>query len=290
MNKITWLFLLAWFLGGAHHGSMAANFEDEGTDGSPRASPFAEWVKSGLQESAGWLGGWFKGTERQAASEYHLMPPTDEEDKKHLAESRISSILSGPGVKGREATCEKFLRGVVIFRPKATCDDGMVVLRICDLPNPLGIGELDNPLDSAFDLSDCLGAGKYIMLATGYRKSQQAGSIARSVDKTQLISKTQIWITPLFLLEQRHDTYDYFAQYNMNLARSRGVEPGTEVGIFLNWGLWNDPTSFIHLSPEKMEDIGTTTFFDKWSKSFASSARWGDTSFLIYLPCLTLKF
>jgi len=284
--------------------------KDKEPERHPAPLPYSEnnlteWVRGGFQGSVNWLTSWFKGAENATSTEETKR--LAEEEKERLAEAKISFILSRlaigkapPEMKGYEATCEKFLRGVVIFKPRYDSDDGMLVLRICDLPNPLGIGKSDNPLrisglpnpleigesdnllDSAFDLSSCSWVDKSIMLATGYRKEPK---------RTELIKKTQIWITPLFLLDLRDDTQDYLATYSVfssKLWGSTGESP--EVGIFLNWGEWGCTNWHAHMWSEKMEDMGSSNFFEKWSKSRQSFQGWGDTGFLSWLRCFTLKF
>jgi len=75
-----------------------------------------------------------------------------------------------------------FLNGKLIYKPDPNSDEGMVVMPIADLANPL---------DGEFDLSKCGDAGKYLSINTGYRKGR------RPKNK----EKVEIWFVPHFLIE-----------------------------------------------------------------------------------------
>ncbi len=122
---------------------------------------------------------------------------------------------------GHEAVYERFLKGVLVYRPNPNSDEGKI-----ELP----IAALENPLEGTFDLSNCGDAGQYLSIATGYRKYVNAENA----------KKVEIWIAPRFLIEKdirgpaRH------------LAPIMGAWDKTTVpvGLFFNWGGWNEMDSF----------------------------------------------
>ncbi|WP_032113621.1 hypothetical protein [Candidatus Paracaedibacter symbiosus] len=68
------------------------------------------------------------------------------------------------GVPGHEEIYERFLKGVLVYRPQKGSEVGMITMRI---------SELGNPLEGTFDLSQCGNVGKYLSISTGYRKGKK---------------------------------------------------------------------------------------------------------------------
>ena len=85
--------------------------------------------------------------------------------------------------EGYEDIYDRFLNGKLIYKPDPNSDEGKVELRIADL---------EDPLNGTFDLSRCGDTGKYLSIATGYRKGK----------KPENASKVEIWFAPRFLIEK----------------------------------------------------------------------------------------
>ncbi len=100
-----------------------------------------------------------------------------------VIEQTIQKGSSIPAIaRGYEELYERFLRGVLIYKPNKGNDIGRI-----DLP----IASLLNPLESMFDLSRCGDAGQYLSISTGYRKGKVAANS----------SKYEVWIVPKFVVE-----------------------------------------------------------------------------------------
>ncbi|MBL8677229.1 MAG: hypothetical protein JNJ47_07430, partial [Alphaproteobacteria bacterium] len=83
-----------------------------------------------------------------------------------------------PGIaRGHEGVYERFLRGILVYRPQEGSDVGMIEMPIADLANPL---------EGIFDLSRCGDAGNYLSIATGYRKGKKAENA----------NKVEVWLAP----------------------------------------------------------------------------------------------
>lgn len=132
--------------------------------------------------------------------------------------------LSIPEVAlGHEAVYERFLMGVLVYRPTEGSDVGKI-----ELP----IAALANPLDGTFDLSKCGETGRYLSIATGYRKTMQAANA----------NKVEIWITPRFLVEK--DISGPACHYAPIM--SDWDDHTVPVGLFFNWGGAADVKAFDH--------------------------------------------
>ncbi len=116
-----------------------------------------------------------------------------------------------------EAIYQRFLNGVLVYRPNEGNDDGKV-----ELP----IASLENPFDSSFDLSRCGDAGRYLSISTGYRKAYNPENK----------DKLEMWLAPRFLIEK-------------NLVGPAGHyepimldwdEQKQPMGLFFNLGGWKE--------------------------------------------------
>lgn len=111
---------------------------------------------------------------------------------------------------GHEAEYDRFLNGVLTYKPDRYSDEGRVGLRIRDLANPL---------DGTFDLSGFGDSSRWISIHTGYKKAKIPANI-------ELL---EIWLTPKFLVE---------ANLGGDAAWMRGVMSGWEApyGMVWTWG------------------------------------------------------
>ena len=175
------------------------------------------------------------------------------EEKKRVVDMRIPLP---PIAQGYEAIYERFLNGVLIYRPDGKSDNGRINLRISDLVNPL---------DGTFDLSQCGDTGNYLSISTGYRK----------VKKPENASKVEVWFTPRFLIEKEiQGTASHF----------KGIFPASwaptaPVGIMWTWGGWeNLSDNFDYLTTEDMDNLSKIDLYENWKKGGARSGRtcdWG---------------
>jgi len=117
---------------------------------------------------------------------------------------------------------QRFLKGVLIYRPQKGSDVGRV-----DMP----IASLANPLEGTFDLSRCGDIGKYLSISTGYRKEKKAENA----------SKVEIWIVPQFLIKSAlGTTAHHLAAVNKRAHRA-------EAYILWTRGDWDDLTWYDYL-------------------------------------------
>lgn len=135
-------------------------------------------------------------------------------------------------VLGCQQICPEFLNGKLIYRPKEGSDEGMVVFNILDLWNPL---------QGTFNLSKCGDTGQYLSISTGYRK----------VKKAENADKVEIWFTPWFLKEI----------FPVKWEDSAGV------GIFWNWGGWNNLGWYDYLTSESADNLSKINLYEHWRKS-----------------------
>lgn len=157
----------------------------------------------------------------------------------------ISPAQLGPTIppvaRGHEEIYLRFLKGVLIYKPSPRSDEGRI-----ELP----IAALRNPLKGMFNLSGCGDAGKYLSIATGYRKST----------KVENEDKVEIWIAPRFLIEKElNRTAKYFETIFSNW------NPNAEVGMFWTHGSWaaNDH-DMEYLTTHSMDEISQRTLYENW--------------------------
>lgn len=156
---------------------------------------------------------------------------------------------------------QQFLNGTLIYRPKPQSDEGMITLKISDLTNPLR---------GKFDLSQCGDTGKYLNIATGYRKAQAPENS----------NKVEIWLTPRFLIDKEMprlapDHHIRTTSKNWGIARA-------PFGIFWTWGAWNAGTNMAYcyyLTNKTLEELSSKNLFKQYQNSeglrIGAGARWG---------------
>ena len=131
---------------------------------------------------------------------------------------------------------------MLIYRPNEGSDVGMV---------KLPIRELINPLEETFDLSRCGDTGKYLSIATGYRKGK----------RPENINKMEIWFAPRFLIEKElHTTAAHFKPIMANWKQEQAP-----VGMFWTWGKWDDMW-YDYLTTESMDNLSKIDLCKNWEK------------------------
>lgn len=153
------------------------------------------------------------------------------------------------GVPGHEEIYDRFLKGVLIYRPQEGSDEGIITMRI---------SELLNPLEGTFDLSQCGEVGKCLSISTGYRKRKNAENG----------NKVEIWLAPRFLIEKKLKTtashfQDIYEKWN----------DSAPVGIFLTWGKWNDLNDHDYLLTENFDQLSYTNLYEK-SRNMKNEELW----------------
>src|SRR3546814_332503 len=109
---------------------------------------------------------------------------------------------------------QRFIKGVLVYRPTEGSDVGKIELPIADL---------GNPLEGTFDLSKCGDAGQYLSIATGYHKEK----ISTNADKVE------VWLAPRFLIKRNLDPYTSSGfKYIIN-SWNKTASP---LGVFFTWG------------------------------------------------------
>ncbi|MCE3231158.1 MAG: hypothetical protein K0R52_1086 [Alphaproteobacteria bacterium] len=164
-----------------------------------------------------------------------------EEDEAKVPEVPIVPPVPGPEMplvaRGHEATYLRFLNGALIYTPA----QGNKVT--------LPIAKLANPLEGTFDLSQCGDTGKYLRIATGYRKDVKNDR------------KVEIWFTPRFLVESNLKASASHFQPIFGKWDARNA-----VGIF--WSRSNDALKdFDYLTTQTMDELGSENLYDKWRAS-----------------------
>ena len=151
--------------------------------------------------------------------------------------------------RGYEAIYQRFLKGVLIYRPNG---DGNDTGRI-NLP----IAALGNPLEGVFDLSGCGDAGQHLSIATGYRKGKKAENA----------NKVEIWLAPRFLIERNLAATSGHFQEIMG-GWDGAVAP---VGIFWTWGGWDNLGYYDYLTTNNMDALGSENLYEKLKKATHST-------------------
>ena len=140
---------------------------------------------------------------------------------------------------------ELFYKGRLIYRPNEGSDEGMIILPI---------SALRNPLNSSFDLSRCGDTGQYLSIATGYRKVQTPANA----------NKVEIWFTPRFLVDK--EMPHLAPNHHMRAIIGSWDAARAPIGIFWTWGGWNatDHMTYCdYLTTESMEQLGTANLLKK---------------------------
>ncbi|MGL5720335.1 MAG: hypothetical protein ACRCYP_06045 [Alphaproteobacteria bacterium] len=147
-----------------------------------------------------------------------------------------------------EAIYQRFLKGVLIYRPDPNSDVGKVEFRIADF---------ENPLEGTFDFSRCGDTWQYLSISTGYRK--------KSVFVNK--SKVEIWIAPRFLIEENlTGDASYFKSIMGNWDGRQA-----HVGLIFNWGGWNGSLpvgGYDYLTTQSMDKLfNGENFYSKWNSA-----------------------
>jgi hypothetical protein len=135
---------------------------------------------------------------------------------------------------------QKFLKGVLVYRPDEESDEGRI-----DLP----IASLVNPLEGTFDLSQCGDTGEYLSISTGYRKGKKAENA----------KKLKIWLTPRFLVEKE---IEGSAQHLKKIFPSKWPEEAS-IGILWTLGKWDNMRQYDYLTDNTMEGLGDDNLYEK---------------------------
>ncbi len=132
-----------------------------------------------------------------------------------------------------EAVFQRFLRGALIYRPNPESDEGMVVMPIADLLNPL---------EGTFDLFPYGDAKQHFSISTGYRKEKKAEND----------DKVEICVAPHFLIER--NLAGNAAHYKPIMANWNAAT--APVGIFWAWGS-EDLKEYDYLTTQSMDILGS---------------------------------
>ena len=151
--------------------------------------------------------------------------------------------------RGHEDIYERFLKGVLVYRPNEGSDVGKI-----ELP----IAALANPLESTFDLSKCGDTGQYLSISTGYRKVQTPANA----------NKVEIWFTPRFLVDK--EMPHLAPNHHMRQVIRSWDSARAPIGIFWTWGGWNATDHMMYcdyLTTESIEEVGSENLFKKYQKA-----------------------
>ena len=160
---------------------------------------------------------------------------------KEELESLKAPKLAIPEVaRGYEKIYEKFLKGVLVYRPTEGSDVGRI-----DLP----IAALSNPLDGTFDLSNCGNTGKYLSISTGYRKGYNPDN-AR---------KVEIWFAPWFLVDKEKSQLP--TDHHMREILKTWNPEQAPIGMFWTWGGWDDGSGLAY--SDYLTHVGCEEFHSK---------------------------
>ncbi|MGL4426167.1 MAG: protein kinase domain-containing protein [Alphaproteobacteria bacterium] len=147
-----------------------------------------------------------------------------------------------------DAVFQRFLKGVLVYRPTEGSDVGKIELRVADLANPL---------EGIFDLSKCGDAGKYLSIATEYRK----GKIEANENKLE------IWLAPRFLIEKNlSGDAKHFQPIMGNWDGQKAP-----VGLFFTYGGWNGSDHmqyYDYLTTQSMDELSDgENYYGKWERT-----------------------
>ncbi len=136
-----------------------------------------------------------------------------------------------------------FLNGVLQYRPTPESDEGMVTLKISDLPNPF---------DGTFDLSKCGGAAKHLVITTNISEF-----FAPHPDQEVIGFFPHFRAERIVASTPGHPFKDIMGNWDKNLA---------PVGIFWRWGRWPN-TWFDYLTRSTIADISALNLYDNCAEA-----------------------
>ncbi|HAL95042.1 MAG TPA: hypothetical protein DCP55_03595 [Chitinophagaceae bacterium] len=137
--------------------------------------------------------------------------------------------------RGHESMYRKFLEGFLIYRPELGSDRGKI-----ELP----IRSILNPLDGAFDLSNCGDVGRFLSISTGYKKSK----VAINNDKLE------VWIAPRFSLQNSSRLH-------------RGIDWESWLGIFFTSGNLENLDCYDYHTRIEDAQLLSSNLYNFWSQS-----------------------
>ena len=167
---------------------------------------------------------------------------------------------------------QRFLKGVLIYRPNGKSDEGMVTLKISDL---------ENPFEGTFDLSGCGDAGLYLNISTGHRKEKNL----QKVNKIEMLVVLRHLVVKELQGSASH-LNDMLLE-NDKWFRDRWTKKRASVGIFWTWGGWDNMEWYDYLTHQSREELSNKNLYKKWSaiSRFApGSVNMTDEHFPIQLP------
>lgn len=147
--------------------------------------------------------------------------------------------------RGYEDIYLRFIKGKLIYKPNKDNDVGRI-----ELP----FSALSNPLEGMFDLSRCGDVGKYLSIATGYRKGQKAENK----------DKTEVWIVPKFVVERNQAT----TAKHLAPIMDKFTSP---VGVFWTYGGWANSAEkmgwYDYLTVQNFEALSNgENLYEKWQR------------------------
>ncbi|MBY0463179.1 MAG: toll/interleukin-1 receptor domain-containing protein [Alphaproteobacteria bacterium] len=143
---------------------------------------------------------------------------------------------------GNEEDYLRFLGGFLIYKQGQSDEE----IR-------LPILSLTNPIEGTFDLSLCGDAGKYLSIATGYRKGE----------KVENQNKTEVWIVPKFVVVKNQTS----SAKHLAPIMSSFSSP---VGLFWTYGNWDNSEEqmgwFDYLTSQNFDRLSNgENIHEKWS-------------------------
>lgn len=132
-------------------------------------------------------------------------------------------------------------KGKLIYNPDPNSDNGRVNLFISAFPNPL---------EGAFDLSQCGDTGNYLSISTGYRKKKIAENA----------NKVEIWFAPRFLIEKELGTTAGHFKPIMDKWKQE------QVGMLCTWGGNDNMDLYCYLTTENAVNLSKRNLYEHCQK------------------------
>lgn len=151
----------------------------------------------------------------------------------------LNGIVVPKIVIGHEEFYLRFIKGKLIYRPNSSIDVGRI-----ELP----FAALANPLEGAFDLSQCGDAGQYLSISTGYRRQE----------KSTNTNKIKVWIAPKFMMEKELSNTTQLLRPTL----PEWTVPRSLLGMFFTWGAL-ELTNNNYLIILDMANLSSTSVSDK---------------------------
>jgi|GEM_PF-5925720 len=188
------------------------------------------------------LTNWFRTSwpgERMAEKFYFAYKGIESEISTHS--SLVSTKSSIPkAILSYEEIYQRFINGKLVYKPNPESEEGII-----ELP----IAGLNNPLEGIFDLSKCGNVGKYVSIATGYKKEKKTGNS----------QKLEIWIVPRFIMEK-----ELGPSYGKFFAIREACS--SPVNVFWTWGGWDNLGWYDYLTQDFNELSNGENLYKKWQQ------------------------